>query len=449
MNRHFLTLVGLAATSLTGVAAAQNAVTEWTSIAVASASAGNSVIPPNIPNGIALYGRTVIDWNLTGVTTVLQVAPTLGPRSAPLGSRAMAMMHVAMADAVFSIHPVYKPYAVRLRGHGSADQLAAAAAAAHGVLVRLFPSQQVALDAALANSLSQVPDGRKKQEGIAVGVEVAAAIIALRANDGSNEGLPYTPPFGIGFWQADPRTGVSPFLSWKDVTPWTLDSANQFRAGPPPSIYGDLFAKDLAEMKAIGGVTSSIRTTEQTDIAKFVTDNPVAQYNRLARIVAEAVPSDLETTARAFAHVSLAFADAFISSFEGKFTYDFWRPWSAIRNAAAIGHTELEDSSWVSLIPNPPHPEYPANHAVQSAAVVTALKHSYGQNVPPVTLTCPAASCTPGFTITSGHLDDFKLLFGLARIYGGIHYRNTIEQSWRQGDAVGEKVISTSYAHRP
>src|SRR5436190_11764704 len=135
MNRPFLTLVGLAATSLTGVAAAQNAVTEWNSIVMASASAGNSVIPPNIPNGMALYGRTVLDWNLTGVTTFLQVAPTLGPRSAPLGSRAMAMMHVAVADAVFSIHPVYKPYAIRVHGHGGADQLAAAATAAHGVLV--------------------------------------------------------------------------------------------------------------------------------------------------------------------------------------------------------------------------------------------------------------------------------------------------------------------------
>src|SRR5262249_8978408 len=110
-------------------------------------------------------GRTVIDWNLTGVTAFLNVAPTLGPRSAPLGSRAMAMMHVAMADAVFSIHPVYKPYAVWLRGHGSADQLAAAAAAAHGVLVGLF-GEQAALDAALANSLSQVPDGSSKDEGI-------------------------------------------------------------------------------------------------------------------------------------------------------------------------------------------------------------------------------------------------------------------------------------------
>ena len=147
----------------------------------------------------------------------------------------MAMMHVAMADAVFSIHPVYKPYAVRLRGHGSADQLAAAAAAAHGVLVRLFPREQAALDAALANSLSQVRDGRRKEEGIAVGVEVAALIVALRANDGSNVGLPYTPPVGLGFWQPDPRTGASPFLSWKDVTPWTLESADQFREALPPA----------------------------------------------------------------------------------------------------------------------------------------------------------------------------------------------------------------------
>jgi hypothetical protein len=216
-----------------------------------------------------------------------------------------------------------------------------------------------------------------------------------------------------------------------------------------PNIYGDLFASDLAEIKAIGGITSSIRTTEQTNIAKFATDNPVAQYNRLARLVAEAVPSDLETNTRAFAHVSLSLADAFISSFEGKFTYDFWRPWTAIRNAAGIGHPELEDPSWLSLIPTPPHPEYPANHAVQSAAIVVALKHSYGEDIPPVSLTCPAVSCTSGFTVTSGHLDDFRMLFGLARIYGGIHYRNTIDLSWGQGDAVGEKVISTSYTHRP
>src|SRR5262245_21097288 len=170
-------------------------------------------------------GRTVIQWNFIGVSTFLQVAPTLGPRSATLGSRAMAMMHVAMADAMFSIHPVYKPYAVRLYGHGNAYQVAAAASAAHGVLVTLFPTKQAALDEALAQSLAQVPDGRKKDEGIVVGAEVAAQIVALRANDGSDAGLPYTPPVGLGFWQPDPRTGASPFLSWASVHPRYLDHA--------------------------------------------------------------------------------------------------------------------------------------------------------------------------------------------------------------------------------
>ena len=111
----------------------------------------------------------------------------------------------------------------------------------------------------------------------------------------------------------------------------------------------------------------------------------------------------------------------------------FWRPWTAIQNAAAIGHPELQDSSWLSLIPTPPHPEYSANHTVQSGAVVTALKYTYGEDVPPVTLTREAASCTPGFTVTSSHLDDFEALFGLARIYGGIHYRNTIFWDGRRG----------------
>ena len=262
---------------------------------------------------------------------------------------------------------------------------------------------------------------------------------------------PYTPPVGLGFWQPDPRTGASPFLSWAAVTPWTMHSAAQFSPEPPPPIFGSLFAQDLAELKAIGGTTSSVRTAEQECIARFTTDNPVAQYHRLARIVAEAVPSNLEHNTRAFAVFSLALADAFISSFEAKFAYHFWRPWTAIQNAAAIGAPELQDSTWLSVIPTPPHPEYPANHAVQSAAIVTVLKHFYGANVPPVTLTCQGASCRADIcpaAVTSGHLEDFKQLFGLARIYGGIHYRNTIEVSWAQGEAIAQNVIDNFYTRR-
>jgi hypothetical protein len=393
-------------------------------------------------------GETVVFWNLTGINTIL--ATPLGPRAAPLGSRAMAMMHVAMADAVASIHPTYKPYAVRIADHRGSDKVAAAASAAYGVLVRLFPASQLQLDAAFAASLGQVPDGNKKDRGIALGDEVAAQIVALRENDGSSAGLTYTPPTGLGYWQPDPRTGASPFLSSASVTPWAMDTADQFRPEPPPTIYGPRFADDLAELKAIGGVTSSVRTLDQECTARFTTDNPVAQYHRLARIVAQAVPSDLEHNTRAFAVFSLALADAFISSFEAKFTYHFWRPWTAIQNAAAIGLPALQDPAWLSLIPTPPHPEYSANHAVQSGAIVTVLEHFYGTDIPPVTLTCQGAGCRADIctaTFTSGHLDDFQSLFGLARIYGGIHYRSTIEVSWMQGEAIARNVIRKVYVH--
>src|SRR5215475_2134364 len=390
-------------------------------------------------------GDTVLFWNVTA-TNAIQTT-SLGALATPLGSRVMAMVHVAMADAVTSIHPVYKPYAIRLVGHGNADQIAAASAAAYGVLVRLFPSQQSSLDAALAQSLAQVPDGRKKDEGVAVGDQVAAQIVALRSNDGSDVMMTYMPPVGLGFWQPDLRTGPSPFLSWRYVTPWTMQSADQFRPGPPPSIYGALFAQDLAEVKQIGGVSSSVRTAEQTNIAQFVTDNPVFQYNRLARLVATAAPKPLETNARAFAILTMVLADEFISAYDTKFEYNFWRPWTAVQNATAIGHPELQDSTWLSLIPTPAHPEYPSNHAIQSAAVVEVLKYFYGEDVPPVTLTCEAASCPAGFTVTSGHLDDFKTLFGMARIWGGIHYRNSINLGWELGVQIAQNALQNFYLH--
>jgi hypothetical protein len=438
-----LAVVALALGVISPLVSATDEVTDWNQILVSAPTATHTSQQDS-----GQSGETVTFWNATGIDTIL--ATPLGLRGAPLGSRAMAMMHVAMADTVTSIHPRFKPYAIRVTGHRDADKVAATASAAYGVLVRLFPARQPQLDAALAESLARVTDSKEKDRGIALGDEVAAQIVALRANDGSADSLPYTPPVGLGFWQPDPRTGASPFLSWASVTPWTMHSAAQFSPESPPPIFGHLFAQDLAELKAIGGTTSSVRTAEQECIARFATDNPVAQYNRLARIVAEAVPSTLEHNTRTFAVFNLALADAFISSFEAKFAYHFWRPWTAIQNAAAIGAPELQDSTWLSLIPTPPHPEYPANHAVQSGAVVTVLKHFYGANVPPVTLTCQGASCRADIcpaAVTSGQLDDFKELFGLARIYGGIHYRNTIVVSWAQGEAIAQNVIDNFYIH--
>jgi PAP2 superfamily len=442
-------------------ARAEDPIADWNQFAETAVKAAGHAPPvsntkacggPSLPAEVVTRAdadQIVTFWNLTGINTIL--ATPLGPRGAPLASRAMAMMHVAMADAVFSIHPKYEPYAVRITGHRNANKSAAAAAAAYGVLVRLFPAQQAALYAALAQSLAQVEDGRGKDQAVALGDEVAAQIVALRSNDGSDAVIVYTPPVGLGFWQPDPRTGPSPFLSWAFVTPWTMANSAQFRPEPPPSISSRVFAEDLAELKAIGGTTSAVRTLQQECIARFATDNPVVQYHRLARVVATAVPSDLEHNVRAFALFSVALADAFVSSFEAKFTYDFWRPWTAIQNAGAIGLPDLQDSTWLSLIPTPPHPEYPANHGVQSAAVVTVLKHMYGADLPAVTLTCQGVGCRADIcpaTFTSGHLEDFKELFGVARIYAGIHYRHTIEVSWAQGDTIAFNAINNFYRLR-
>ena len=438
-----LAIVAFALGVFAPLASATDEVTEWSQIQASASTATTS------RQNSERSGETVTFWNATGIATIL--ATPLGPRGAPLASRAMAMMHVAMADAVFSIHPKYESYAVRITGHRNANKTAAAAAAAYGVLVRLFPAQQPALDAALAMSLAEVEDGRAKDQGMALGDEVAAQIVALRANDGSDAAMVYIPSAGLGFWQPDPRTGPSPFLSWAFVTPWTMVHGAQFQPEPPPSIDSHVFADDLAELKAIGGTTSAVRTLEQECIARFATDNPVAQYHRLARIVATAVPSDLEHNTRAFGLFSLALADAFVSSFEAKFIYHFWRPWTAIHNAAAIGLPELQDSTWLSLIPTPPHPEYPANHGVQSGAIVMVLKHMYGADIPAVTMTCQGAGCRVDIcpaTFTSGHLEDFKELFGVARIYGGIHYRHTIDVSWAQGEAIAQNAIDKFYRLR-
>src|SRR5262249_45998730 len=144
---------------------------------------------------------TVLFWNVTAINAVRTAGPSLGALAFPRGSRVMAMGHVAMGDGGTSIHSVYYPYAIRLVGRGSADQIAAASAAAYGVLVRVFPSQQSSLQAALAQSLAQVPNGKKKDEGVAVGDQVAAQIVALRSNDGSAAMMTYTPPAGLGYWQ--------------------------------------------------------------------------------------------------------------------------------------------------------------------------------------------------------------------------------------------------------
>ncbi len=229
----------------------------------------------------------------------------------------MAMTHTAIYDAVNSIDDTHFPYHVNLNVPSTTSREAAAAQAAHDVLVNVFPAQQATLATALNNSLSGIPAGPAKTDGIALGSSVAGSIIALRANDHSGDTTPYTPGTLPGQWRPTPP-GFAPALlpNWATVTPWTMTSGSQFRDPVgPPALSSAAYAAELNEVKAIGAVNSATRTADQTNIARFWasgggTSQPTGHFNKIAQTVAAAEGNTLSENARMFALVNLAEADA-------------------------------------------------------------------------------------------------------------------------------------------
>src|SRR6185369_1138273 len=330
----------------------------------------------------------VTDWNLTTV----QVAAAAGV--AQRQHRVAAMVHVAMHDAVNSIAPRYHAYAVRIRPSADASIEAAAVQAAYGVLIRLLPSQAATLDAARSSSLSSIPDGPVKEAGLAVGEAVAAQIVALRSTDGSGVDGTYTFGSGPGEYQATPPTFGSPAVpAWPFVTPFLLERGNQFRPDGPPSLDSDEWAEDFNETKQLGRVDSSVRTAEQTEIALCGAEPALPMWNRVARTVSAQRNTGLVENARVFALLNLAMVDATIAVWDGKYTYRFWRPVTAIRAADTDGNEATEaDPAWTPLRPTPLHPEYPSAHAGVSNAAAEVLTRLFGRDTAfsTATSTCPA-----------------------------------------------------------
>ena len=238
----------------------------------------------------------VTDWNQTAIATLNAAGVRFPPQT-----RALAMMHAAMFDAVNATNHRYTAYAVDIYAPGASPE-AAAAAAAHGVLLNLIPSQQVNLDAAYAASLAQVPDGTAKDSGIALGVTVASGILALRRADGSNAVVPYTPGTGPGVWRPTPPAfGPAVFVAFATTTPFTLRGSSQFLAEGPPSLTSSEYTRDFNEVKSLGAVNSSTRTADQTEAAKFWIENSDFTWNLIARLAAAAHQNNLSQNARLFA----------------------------------------------------------------------------------------------------------------------------------------------------
>lgn len=373
---------------------------------------------------------TVLDWNVVALKTT-----AAAPFNPPLESRNLAIVHAAMFDAVNSIVGEFRPYAVELDAPTGASPDAAAAAAAHFVLVKLYPAQQAMLDAAYMASLSAILSGPAKTDGIAVGESVASKILAMRAGDGAQAAIvvPYTPGSQAGDWVPTPpafRPALDP--GWGTVQPFFLREGSQFRPGPPPALTSPRYTRDFNEIKEIGSATSSTRTPDQTDLAHFWVSTAPQIWNPAARQVAIAQGRTLSQNARAFALLNLAGADAFIASWDAKFTYNQWRPVTAIREAANDGNPDtIADPNWTPLLVTPPFPDYIAGHTTYAGAAEEVLEHVFGEN-PGVIIKLTSATA-PGVTESYTTFDEIAEGVVDARVLGGIHWRTSSVRGRRVG----------------
>jgi len=376
--------------------------------------------------------NVVLDWNQTAIK-VTQAA------SAPSTSqyRALAITHAAIFDAVNAIDRRYTTYAVDIKAPAGASIEAAAAAAGHGVLTRLYPSQQADIDKALAATLEKIPEGQAKTDGINIGKQIAEKLVALRSQDGSDAKVDYKPGTGVGVWQPTPpkfATALAPH--WGKVTPFTFKSLNQFKIPDPPAVNSATYIKDLNEVKSIGAKNSTTRSADQTATAIFWTASTPVIWNEVARAAATARGNSITDNARLFALLNIAGSDAYVAGYAVKYKYNLWRPVTAIRNANAIGNPAISaDPNWEPLLITPAHPDYISGHCVSSDAPKRVLQRFFGDDKVKVSLTSPP---NVGVTRSYSSFSEIAKEVGNARVWGGIHTRTADVQGGALGNQIGD-----------
>jgi hypothetical protein len=418
----------------------------------------------------AVGGDVMIRWNAAaGAATI---AACLSPAANPIHeSRLLAMMHVAAHDALNAIDRRSRPYAFAPRPVPDASPGAAVAAAARGVLVpglRQLPAPfQPCVEAAVAavegeyaTSLDGIPDGTAKARGVDLGRAAAAAILALRAADGSDTPLAVPDhPQGTapGAYRFTPGFDFYFLPGWADVTPFVLRRASQFRPPPPYAVTSRRYAADYNEVKALGGdgaTTPSGRTPDQTQAALFWVENSPLQWNRIARTVAAARGLGLWENARLFGLLNLALADGYVGTFEAKRQYAFWRPVTAIRLGDSDGNPRTAgDPTWNPLVPTPPISDYDSGHAVEGGAAAEVLARVFGADradfaVCSYTLAAGSRCDDVAPTLRSYHsFSAAAAENAYSRILVGFHFRAAVEAGTRHGENIGRYVVA--HALRP
>ena len=351
---------------------------------ISTATKSISRTTPTTANQVAL------DWNTQVLNAIQQYAST--PEYA---SRALAIVSAAMYDAENSVSGVSNYVYVHISAPVGSSDIAAVAQAAHDALVYLYPAQQSVFDAQLATSLASVTDPTARTNGVNVGQQVAAAIIAMRANDGSTNYVDYTPGTGDGVWQPTyPAYMPAENPQWATLTPFIMTSDSQFRPAGPPALNSAQWVSDYNQVKSLGAVNSTTRTADQTQIALFWNDptgtaTPPGHWNLIANQLAASKNLTLADTTKMLAELNVAMGDAAIVAWDAKYTTNFWRPITAI--PAGGGNSSLTaDPNWRPLLTTPPFPEYISGHSTFSSAAAAVLDAVFGWD--PLESTCRHAS---------------------------------------------------------
>ena len=394
---------------------------------------GLVAVTATLTAGPARSVDVVIDWNITALDAIR--ANRTPP---PVASRALAMLHVSIYDAVNGIRRTHEPYAVESAAPASASIPAAASAAAHRVLTALFPAGAIDFDALHGDTLAMIADGPRKDSGIAWGEAVADQILAMRAHDGSDAVVPPPESSAAGFWQPTPPL-YAPYLlpQWGFVAPFVMPS-HVFRPAGPPDLESAAYLADLEEVRTLGAATGSTRTPEQTEIALFWADGagtatPPGHWNSIAREVSAGAGNTLEQNARLFALLNVAMADSAICAWDAKYAFAFWRPVTAI---SAGG-----DSTWTSLIATPPFPDYVSGHSAFSGAAATVLAFFYGTDSMEFSI---GSDVIPGVTRSFVSFSMAATEAAASRLYGGIHFGSANEDGLSAGIAIGEWAVAHS-----
>src|SRR5438105_4483248 len=381
----------------------------------------------------------VVQWNRTLLVIVRTPGaqpPTIHP------TRSFAIMHDAIYDAVNAIDGTHKPYLARLSASHFASQEAAASAAAHEVLVKLYPNFQTTLDAQLQQALAQLPNSGKA-DGVNTGNTVADRILALRNNDGSNaQPVPYVFGNAPGNYQSTPPNFPKQpqFTHWSRVTPFVLESANQFRPGGPPALTSDRYSDAFDQVKSLGIAGSTTATSDEALTGRFWNGAIQNYWNEIAQTASLAHNLTTAENARLFALLNLSFADGVIAFYDAKYTYNFWRPVTAIRTAAADGNPDTEaDPNWLPEVGNTtPDPSYPGAHAVIGTAGAEVLISFFHTDHLEFGVT---SEVMPGVERSFITFPAAAEEATLSRIFAGVHFLFDLTPGQRLGSDLADFIV--------